>query len=121
MTAAPPSGTDPAQIVPIESLFYSDAGPHIISAAQRPVAKGAALQTLLASGIAGLRPLGTEPFSQPAEIEDDTLPIEMFLYRGRRALDRALELREEILRRGTAPETGEVEELFALLDLAVTE
>ncbi len=111
------------EIVPIESLFYSDAGPHVIVAAPDPVraASGAALHSLLASGIAGLIPLGTEPFSQPAEVEDDTLPIEMFLYRGRRALDRALEVRGEILRRGTAPDSGEVEELFALLELAVTE
>jgi hypothetical protein len=109
------------EIVPIESLFYADAGPHIITDAPVLVAHGAALQSLLASGIAGLTPLGTEPFSEPAEIEDDALPIEMFLYRGRSALDRALELRGQVQRRGTPPESGEIEELFALLDLAVAE
>ena len=116
-----PATSNLDEILPIESLFYSDAGPHIISSTPTPAAHGAALHTLLASGIAGLTQLGTEPFSQPAELEDDTLPIELFLYRGRRAIARALEVRAEVQRRGTPPEPGEIEELFALLDLAITE
>lgn len=83
--------------------------------------KGADLQALLASGIAGLNMLDKEPFSQPADIEEEMLPITHFLYRGRAALERAIELRNEIRQRGSAPESSELDELFALLDLATAE
>jgi hypothetical protein len=82
---------------------------------------GADLQALLASGIAGLNMLDKEPFSQPADIEEEMLPITHFLYHGRAALERAIELRNEIRQRGSAPESSELDELFALLDLATAE
>jgi hypothetical protein len=108
------------EIVPIESLFFADAGPHVFAAPPGPAAHGSALESLLASGISGLGRLGSEPFSTPAEI-DDTLPIGDLIYKGRGALDRALELRNEIRVRGTPPAVDEIDELFALLDLAVAE
>ena len=100
--------------------------PHLstVLGAQRttpPAARGADLQALLASGIAGLNKLEKEPFSPPAHIEEEAVLIDEFLYRGRAALDRARALRGEIRERGTAPDTAEVEELFALMDLAATE
>lgn len=93
-------------------------------AAVRPsagAATGADLHALLASGIAGLNKLDKEPFSQPAHIEEEMLPITEFLYRGRAALERAIELRNEIRQRGSAPDSAELDELFALLDLATAE
>jgi hypothetical protein len=129
-------------IVPIDALFYADAGPHVLSTpaaaaaapeaspfpaasaglvSRSPTPRGTSLQDLLQSGIAGLTPLDTEPFSQPAEIEYDAVPIDDLLYHGRAAIDRAVELRREINTRGGAPTPQEIEELFALLDLAVAD
>jgi hypothetical protein len=82
---------------------------------------GADLRALLASGIAGLTKLSDEPFSPPVHIEEELLPIDEFLYRGRAALDRALELRDVITGRGGVPDADELGELFALLELATTE
>lgn len=85
------------------------------------VARGSDLRALLATGIAGLGGLDREPFSTPAHIEDEGTSVEEFFYRGRAALDRALELRDAIRRRGGTPDPAEVEEIFALLELATTE
>lgn len=84
-------------------------------------AAGADLRTLLASGLAGLTRLDREPFSQPADIPDELASVDEFLYRGRAALERALELRNAIRTRGGEPAAAELDELFALLDLATVE
>jgi hypothetical protein len=47
--------------------------------------------------------------------------IDTLLYRGRAALDRALEIREEILSGGPTGMQGRVEELLDLVALAATE
>jgi hypothetical protein len=120
----------PDDAVPIETLFYRDAGPHIVSASgggapterRRSITpRGSSLQALLESGLAGLTPLDSVPLSQPAEIEYEAVPIEELLYRGRSAIDRAVELRHEISARGGAPTPEEVEELFDLLELAIAD
>ncbi len=55
-----------------------------------------------------------------AATHDVVVPIEQLLYRGRAALTRAAEIRDDIRARGTAaPEL--LDELFALLDLALVE
>jgi hypothetical protein len=102
-------------------LFYADAGPHLIKRGIAPAASGSRLHALLETSIAGLHQLDSEPFSQPAEIEDDLVSIEDFFYRGRAALDRAIALKNEIRTRGGAPTADDVDELFALLDLAAAE
>jgi hypothetical protein len=108
-------------VVPIESLFYDDAGPHILTTGRRPTPRGSALHALLATGIAGLEQLDTEPFSPPVEIDDALVPIEDLLYRGRAALDRALEVRGVIRARGGAATQDEIEEIFDLIELAAHE
>ena len=83
---------------------------------------GPALRALLQDGLTGLSSLETTPLSQPAVIPDaDVVPIESLLYRGRSALARAAELREEIRRHGDAPARETVQELFDLIDLALVE
>jgi chemotaxis protein histidine kinase CheA len=88
------------------------AGPH------RATPKGADLRALLASGLEGLTTLSREPLAPPITIEDDSTSIDELVYRGRAALERAIELRNAIRQRGGTPETGELEEIFALLELA---
>jgi hypothetical protein len=109
--ALPPAPQPPRAVAPPRASAGTTSG----------ATTGADLQALLASGIAGLNGLDKEPFSQPADIEEEMLPITHFLYRGRAALDRAIELRNEIRQRGSAPESSELDELFALLDLATAE
>jgi chemotaxis protein histidine kinase CheA len=85
-------------------------------------ASGAALRDLLASGIAGLAPLETTRLAEPVLGEDDdVVPIEELLFRGREALDRALRIGEQL--RGTAapPDPATLSELYDLLQLAAAD
>jgi len=78
--------------------------------------------SLIDSTIATLDRLSSNPFSQPVPIpEDAVVPIESLLYRGRAALDRAVEIRNEIRRAGTQADPVALEELFDLLELAQAE
>lgn len=107
--------------VPIETLFFDDEGPHVLLTGRRPTPRGTMLHALLESGIAGLEQLDSEPFSTPVEIDDELVPIEDLLYRGRAAFDRAMEVRNIIRARGGAATQEEIEEIFDLLDLASPE
>ncbi|HJU66574.1 MAG TPA: hypothetical protein VJ596_12885, partial [Gemmatimonadaceae bacterium] len=83
---------------------------------------GRDLYEFLENGIAGIKRLSDHPLSAPTPLpDDDVVPIERLLYRGRAALDRAIELRDQIRQRGGAPPRAEIEEIFDLLDLAVGE
>jgi len=83
---------------------------------------GPALRALLQDGLTGLSSLETTPLSEPAVIpDDDVVPIESLLYRGRGALARAAELREQIRQQGGMPSRESVQELFDLIDLALVE
>jgi chemotaxis protein histidine kinase CheA len=82
---------------------------------------GRQLHDYLQNGIAGLGALETTPLSTPAVIPDENIvPIETLLYRGKAALERARELRQEMLAE-RAPPRETIEELFDLLDLAIAE
>lgn len=128
-------------IVPIESLapageaslVYSPPGAGNPAAAPAPTAaaadartsgglKGAALRDALGAGLMGLGKLADAPLAPPAVIEDDSIvPIEELEYRGRAALDRALEIRDAIKARNGAALPDEMDELFALLELVGAE
>ena len=83
---------------------------------------GPALRALLQDGLTGLSSLETTPLSEPAVIPDaDVVPIESLLYRGRGALARAAELREQVRQQGGMPSRESVQELFDLIDLALVE
>ena len=83
---------------------------------------GKELRALLQTGIASFQPLAQAPLSEPASIgDDDIVPIESLLYRGRAALDRALAVRDELQRAraaGVNPDEAALAELFDLLELA---
>ena len=115
-----------ADVIPIAELFYDDAGPHIISratpgagTARHTPARGRELQDLLGStilqlgGVAG----GTRrtPTAPPPLVA-----IESLLYRGRPALERALEIRAA-RRVGDALSDELIEELLDLIALAAEE
>ena len=97
-------------------------------AASAPVARAAARQTpddLLAaldSSIAALHDLVERPISQPVPtVEEKLVPIESLLYRGRAALDRAVEIRDQLRSGGPTSDPEALEELFDLLELARAE
>jgi hypothetical protein len=82
---------------------------------------GRELRDYLQTGIAGFGALEATPLSNPALIPDETIvPIEQLLYRGKAALSRARELRDEMLG-ARAPQRETIEELFDLLDLAIAD
>ncbi len=77
---------------------------------------------LLDSTIAMLDELASVPLFAPSPIPEDVIvPIDSLLYRGRAALDRAVELRDSLRRAGQSPDAEELEELFDLVELARAE
>lgn len=83
---------------------------------------GAALKSLLAQGLSGLSGLGGSTFAAPlVDDEDDVIPIEDLLFRGKDALQRALVLGESLKRAGAVPDSATLAELYDLLQLAAAE
>jgi chemotaxis protein histidine kinase CheA len=82
---------------------------------------GRQLHDYLQNGIAGFGALEATPLSTPVVLPDEAIvPIESLLYRGKAALDRARELKSEMLTEH-APTRETIEELFDLLDLAIAD
>jgi hypothetical protein len=89
-----------------------------VAATATPAAR---LNNLLGVGIDKLTSLGGTPLSAPVAIaEQPTVPIDVLLYRGRAAIVRCLEIRDEARLAGRAVEGDALTELFDLLDLALT-
>ena len=86
-----------------------------------PTPTGAELTQFLQSGIAGFNELDRTPLAPPAPLDDATLvSIDDLLYRGRGALDRAIEVRDLIRLSGGNTDDA-LAELFDLLDLAAAD
>lgn len=104
---APPKPPTPRSVTPVSTPTESlDSG----SAA------------LIDSSIAALESMSSKPFFPQIPLPEDQgelIPIESLLYRGRAALDRALEIRDRI--RGIAPDQDALDELYDLLELARAE
>ncbi len=86
-----------------------------------PTPTGPELTQFLQSGIAGFNELDRTPLAPPAPLDDATLvSIDDLLYRGRAALDRAIEVRDLIRLSGGNTDEA-LAELFDLLDLAAAD
>ena len=82
---------------------------------------GAELRQFLETGIAGFEPLDETPLALPAPLDDATVvSIDELVYRGRAALERAIEVRDEIRLSGGNNDAA-LAELFDLLDLAAAD
>lgn len=115
------------EILPISALFFDDAGPHVVRAGYAPAAgspqhtpaRGSELRALLNTSITQLGAVSGEigrrktPVPQPPAVAIETL-----LFRGKAALQRALEIREEIIAGGTSPDRETIDELLDLVALA---
>ena len=122
--------TPPDDTVPISALFFDDAGPHVVRAgfpskgrgeSKLTPAKGQELRALLNTSIAQLGAVSREarrrtPVPQPAPV-----PIDTLLYHGRAAIERALEIRNEIVAAKRPPTREKIEELLDLVVLAAAD
>ena len=80
------------------------------------------LGSLLDAGIAKLGALKTAPLVAPAPLpEQPAVPIDILLYRGRAALERCREIRDQVRSTGGPVDADTLGELFDLLDLALTD
>ena len=107
-------------LIPISRLFYDDEGPHIIAtAAKYTPARGRELHDLLGTSIAQLG--GVSRATRRTPVPSPPVLIDTLLYRGRAALDRALEIRATARQTGQAPTAETIGELLDLIGLAAEE
>ena len=127
-TPAPLADSDVSAILRTPTPISAIPVTHAPEPAPKPAPKavtrtptGRQLHEYLQNGIAGFGALEATPLSTPVVIPDETIvPIESLLYRGKAALDRARELRSEMLAVRPPPRET-IEELFDLLDLAIAD
>jgi chemotaxis protein histidine kinase CheA len=80
------------------------------------------LGSLLDAGIAKLGALKSAPLVAPAPLpEQPAVPIDALLYRGRAAIERCREIRDQVRSTGGPVDAETLGELFDLLDLALTD
>ncbi|HEY2065062.1 MAG TPA: Hpt domain-containing protein [Gemmatimonadaceae bacterium] len=85
-------------------------------------ARAGSLNDLIDRGIRTLDTLPKTPLSSPVLLpEHPPVPIEVLLYRGRAALERAQELRTELGQPNAPLDADMMRELFDLIDLALTD
>jgi len=78
--------------------------------------------SLLDAGIAKLGALHTTPLVAPVPLpEQPAVSIDVLLYRGRAAIERCLEIRDQVRSAGGPVDADTLDELFDLLDLALTD
>ena len=128
-TTVPPAPVAPAPVAPVPVAPAPVAAPRS-AAPPRPAtpARGGtpagnlALSDLLDRGIRKLDTLPKTPLSNPVAIpQQPPVPIDVLLYRGRAAIERAREIREEARRSGAPLSPDRLAELFDLIDLALAE
>ncbi len=96
--------------------------PPMPQAAPPPPPRRPASPSMIDRTIAKLDELTATPMMEPTPIpEDAVVPIGSLLYRGRSALDRALEIRDTLRRVGPTSDPAALEELFDLVELARSE
>jgi hypothetical protein len=87
-----------------------------------PTTGAAAQGDLLDRGIRNLGALPLTPLSNPVTLaEQPPVPIDVLLYRGKAAIERAREIRDALRRSGGVADADALGELYDLLDLALTE
>lgn len=82
------------------------------------VAAGVDVNAALDASIAMFDAFALERLAEPVPVGDDLVPVDALFYRGRSALDRAIELRDSLRQAGGAPAQAVLEEIYDLLDLA---
>ncbi|HEX7977659.1 MAG TPA: Hpt domain-containing protein [Gemmatimonadaceae bacterium] len=120
MTPVAPSPVAPPSSVPQERDRPAAAA--IAEAAVSVASPRPGLGTLLDAGIEKLGALQMKPLATPVSIpEQPPVPIDILLYRGRAAIERCREIRDQVRRAGGPVDAETLGELFDLLDLALTD
>jgi chemotaxis protein histidine kinase CheA len=97
------------------------AAQRVAEAATEATSPAARQDQLLGAGIDKLGALGSMPLSAPIALpEQPEVPIDVLLYRGRAAIERCVEIRDEARLLGKTVEGDALNELLDLLDLALT-
>jgi hypothetical protein len=94
----------------------------LAAAAARAAGGASGLGELIDAGIANLGALERAPLAAPSAIaEQPPVPIDVLVYRGRSAIERAREIRDQVRQRGGPVDPEALDELFDLLDLALVD
>ena len=110
------------ELVPISDFFFDGPGPHVVRAGSRYTpARGQELRELLNTSIVQLGAVSGQTRRKTPAPPIAAVGIDSLLYRGRAALVRALEVREEIVAWGAEQSHEQIEELLDLVGLAATE
>jgi chemotaxis protein histidine kinase CheA len=131
--ASVPQPSSPAVMTPVAASLVAPPSP-IPQERDRPAAAAMAeaavsvaparpaLGSLLDAGIEKLGSLQMAPLSAPVPIpEQPPVPIDVLLYRGRAAIERCREIRDQVRSAGGPVDAETLGELFDLLDLALTD
>jgi len=120
MTPAAPSPVAPPSPVPQQRDRPAAAA--MAEAAVSVAPAKPALGSLLDAGIEKLGALQMKPLATPVSIpEQPPVPIDVLLYRGRAAIERCREIRDQVRAAGGPVDAEALGELFDLLDLALTD
>ena len=116
---APPRGAPEERVAPAVADIASAV---LTTAVAQAAASASRLGELLDSGIRSLGALRATPLSSaPAIAEQPPVPIDVLLYRGRAAVERCVQIRDDVRKAGGSPDADALAELFDLLDLALTD
>jgi hypothetical protein len=117
--AVTPRQTQPRQtIIPPPAAAPQHARVMATPVPKQPVRPPRSMPASLDNTIAAFENLANERMAEPAALADEVVPVDALLYRGRAALDRAVELRDAIRSAGGAPPPELLEELYDLVELA---
>jgi hypothetical protein len=120
MTPVAPSPVAPPSAAPQERDRPAAAA--MAEAATSAASPRPALGSLLDAGIEKLGALQMKPLATPVSIsEQPPVPIDVLLYRGRAAIERCREIRDQVRKQGGPVDAETLGELFDLLDLALTD
>ena len=106
----------PTELMPLTPSSPSVPQPGSPAAAGAQPASSAA--SPLDDTIAVFDAMAGERLAEPVAITEEVIPVSALLYRGRAALDRAVELRDQLRTAGGPPAPELLEELYDLVELA---
>ena len=120
--AAPaPAPASPPTPAPVRPAATTPAAPQDATA-RRPTPSGLELGALLGRSVTAVGAISAQPLAAPIALDDTpVVPVSSLVYRGRSALHRALELRDEIREAGGALDPAAIDELFDLIELALAD
>ena len=116
---ATPSATFDERVAPAVADMAAAVLTTVVGQATAPASRHG---ELLDSSIRSLGALAVTPLSSAAVIaEQPPVPIDVLLYRGRAAVERCVQIRDDVRKTGGPPDADALAELFDLLDLALTD